>query len=54
VIVYIKRTTFCRKTGKVIQSEIIDKQEMDEDEYFAPLVSVLSADQKFQELCKGA
>lgn len=35
-----KSVTICRKTGKVLKEEILEVFEMDEDEYYRPLVEV--------------
>ncbi|MDD2494693.1 MAG: hypothetical protein PHE29_05825 [Tissierellia bacterium] len=40
----IIRTSIDRKTGKKISEEIIEVKEMDEEEYYRPLVRILGDD----------
>lgn len=38
--VQVIRTTIDRKTGKTLSKQVIEEKEMDENEYFRPLVQV--------------
>ncbi len=33
--------TYCRKTGELLSTRIIETQEVDEDEFYRPLIEVL-------------
>lgn len=45
-----KKVSLCRQTGNVIQSEITERVDISDDEYWAPIVKAISNDQEFQEL----
>lgn len=34
-------TTYCRKTGESLSTKIVETQEVDEDEFYRPLIEVL-------------
>lgn len=36
------KTTYDRKTGKMIKTEVIEEVDMSEDEYYRPLVEILT------------
>lgn len=38
----VVKTTYDRKTGEMIKSEVIEKIEMSEDEYYRPLVEIFA------------
>lgn len=56
--VAVVKATINRDTGEVLKREVVDHIEMDEDEYYRPLVEILAKDaekliQKEQESQAG-
>lgn len=40
----VVRATIDRNTGEVLRQEVIDHIEVDEDEYYGPLIEILAKD----------